>query len=264
MTGKKIRMKRICEKYTGRLVIIPMDHGVSSGPISGLVDMEDTIGKVAEGGATAVVIHKGIAFTGLQKYGGDIGLILHLSASTKMGPDPNAKILVANVEEALQIGADAVSVHVNVGSETESEMLQDLGFISDECRRWQVPLLAMMYPRGPNVKDPFDVEAVKHAARLGAELGADIVKTNYTGSIESFKEVTNGCPVPVIVAGGPKLDSDKAVLQMVYDAMKAGGAGISIGRNVFQHENITGMTRALARIILDDYEVEDAYKEITG
>jgi fructose-bisphosphate aldolase/2-amino-3,7-dideoxy-D-threo-hept-6-ulosonate synthase len=239
-----------------------MDHGVSSGPIDGLVDMKDTISKVMEGGATAVVLHKGIARAGLQNCAGDIGFILHLSASTKMGPDPNEKVLVASVEEALQLGADCVSVHVNVGAETESEMLQDLGFVSASCREWHVPLLAMMYPRGAEVKDPYSVELVKHVARLGAELGADIIKTNYTGSIDTFKEVTSGCPVPVIVAGGPKADSDKEVLQMVHDAISAGAAGISIGRNIFQHQDIKGMTRAMSKIIVEGVEVEEAYREL--
>jgi fructose-bisphosphate aldolase/2-amino-3,7-dideoxy-D-threo-hept-6-ulosonate synthase len=260
--GKNIRLRRIRNRRTGRFVIVPMDHGVSSGPIAGLVDMGDTIGKVVDGGATALVLHKGIARSGLREYAGDIGFILHLSASTKMGPDPNEKVLVATVEEALQLGADCVSVHINVGAETESEMLQDLGFVSASCREWHVPLLAMMYPRGPEVKDPYSVDLVKHVARLGAELGADIIKTNYTGSIDTFKEVTSGCPVPVIVAGGPKADSDKDVLGMVHDAISAGAAGISIGRNIFQHQDIKGMIRAMARIVLEDTSIEEAYKEI--
>jgi fructose-bisphosphate aldolase/2-amino-3,7-dideoxy-D-threo-hept-6-ulosonate synthase len=260
--GKNIRLKRIQDKRTGRFVIVPMDHGVSSGPITGLVDMKDTIDKVAEGGATAVVLHKGIARSGLGEWAGDIGFILHLSASTKMGPDPNEKVLVASIEEALQLGADCVSVHVNVGAETETEMLQDLGFVSASCREWHVPLLAMMYPRGAQVKDPYSVDLVKHVARLGAELGADIIKTNYTGCVDTFKEVTSGCPVPVIVAGGPKVDSDREVLQMVHDALTAGAAGISIGRNIFQHHDIKGMTRAVAKIIVDDADVDEAYKEL--
>ncbi len=262
MDSKKIRLSRIGDKHTGRFVIVPMDHGVSAGPIKGIVDIEDTIERVINGGATAVVLHKGMARIGLKRFRGDIGFILHLSASTKLSPDPNAKVLVANVEEALQMGADAVSIHVNIGAETEKEMLQDLGFVSNDCRLRQVPLLAMMYPRGSEIKDPFDVELVKHVARLGAELSADIIKTNYTGSPDTFKEVIKGCPVPVVIAGGPKVDSDREVLQMVCDAMEAGAAGISIGRNVFQHDNITGMTRALTRIVLEDLEVDEAEKEI--
>jgi fructose-bisphosphate aldolase/2-amino-3,7-dideoxy-D-threo-hept-6-ulosonate synthase len=122
----------------------------------------------------------------------------------------------------------------------------------------------MMYPRGPEIKDPFDVEIVKHVARVGAELGADIIKTNYTGSTESFIEVVKSCPVPVIIAGGPKMEADSDVLTMVQDAMRAGAAGISIGRNIFQHKNVLGMTSAIAKIILENLEVDEAIKVITG
>jgi len=264
LNGKQIRLRRISDKDTNRFIIVPMDHGVSAGPINGIVNLEDTIGKVAVGGASAIVIHKGMAKIGLQKYGGSLGFILHLSASTQVAMDPNEKILIASVEEALQMGADAVSIHINVGAETESDMLQDFGIISNSCNDWQVPLLAMMYPRGPKIEDPFDVEVVKHVARLGAELGADIVKTNYTGSVETFKEVVNGCTVPVVIAGGPKMASDREVLQMVYDAMSAGAAGVSIGRNVFQHENITGMTKAISKIVIENKGVDEVYNDISG
>lgn len=261
---KQVWLSRLTDPKTNRFVIVPMDHGVSSGPIKGLIDLQDTIGKVAAGGATAIVVHKGHAEVTLQQWGQSLGLILHLSASTQLAPDPNAKVLVANVEEALQIGVDAVSVHINVGALTEAQMLQDLGQVAHSCRESQIPLLAMMYPRGPSIQDPYDVEYVKHVARLGAELGADVIKTNYTGSVETFQEVTKGCPVPVIIAGGPQMESDKEVLEMVRDAMNAGAAGVSIGRNIFQHENVTGMTKAVARIILEDITVEEAYQELKG
>ena len=121
-----------------------------------------------------------------------------------------------------------------------------------------MPLIAMMYPRGRKVKSEHDVKVVKLAARVGAELGADIVKTNYTGDIDSFKEVIEGCPVPVVVAGGPKMDSDRDVLQMVWESIRAGGAGASIGRNVFQAEDPVKMVRAIAKIVHNKYSVEDA------
>jgi fructose-bisphosphate aldolase/2-amino-3,7-dideoxy-D-threo-hept-6-ulosonate synthase len=260
--GKKIRLRRIADKDTGKFVIVPMDHGVTNGPIKGIVDLGETIDRVHAGGATAVVIHKGMVTSGLEEHGSEIGLIVHLSASTKIGLDSNAKVLVSSVEEAIQMGADAISVQVNIGSETESEMLRDMGKVSEACTKWRMPLLAMMYPRGPDITDPFDVLFVKHVARLGAELGADIVKTNYTGSVETFSEVVKGCPVPVVIAGGPKVESDKEVLQMVQDAMRAGAAGISIGRNIFQNKSVTAMTRAIASIIIEDIDVNYAYKEL--
>jgi len=247
---------------TRRMIIVPMDHGLSMGPIAGLEDMTAIINKVAEGGANAVILHKGIVRAGHRGYGRDIGLILHLSGSTSLGPDPLGKVPVATVEEAIKLGADAVSVHINVGAPNEPEQLRSVGEIAEICAGWGMPLLAMMYPRGPKVKSEHDPTMVAHAARVGAELGADIIKTNYTGNINSFKKVVRGCPVPVVIAGGPKMATDRDVLQMASEATKAGGAGVSIGRNVFQHRNPVGMVRALAKIVHEETSVERAMREL--
>ncbi len=258
--GKRVRLERIINRETKRTIIVPMDHGVSSGPIPGLIDMPTTVNSVAEGGANAVLLHKGIIKHGHRGYGRDIGLIMHLSGSTSLSPDPNHKVLVASVEEAIKLGADAVSIHVNVGADDEAEMLAQLGEVSARCMEWGMPLLAMMYPRGRKIESEHDVEVVKHAARVGAELGADIVKTNYTGDVDSFKEVVKGCPVPVVIAGGPKMSTDREVLEMVAGAIEAGAAGTSIGRNIFQHKNPTKMVRAIAAIVHEGKSVEEAMK----
>src|SRR5437667_6431002 len=100
----------------------------------------------------------------------------------------------------------------------------------------------MMYPRGPKIKNPYDVDVVKHVARVGAELGADIVKTLYTGAPETFKEVVRGCPVPVVVEGGTKLDSERAALEMVEGALAGGAVGFSKVRNSCRSKESIGMT----------------------
>ena len=261
MFGKNIRMERIMDRNTGNCVIVPMDHGISIGPTKGLVDVKETVNSVAEGGATAVIMHKGLIPYGHRTSGRDIGLILHLSASTDIGVTSNSKVLVATVEEALKLGADAVSVHINVGAETESQMLSDLGMVSKQCCEWGMPLLAMAYPRGPKIEDSYDPQAVAHAARVASELGADIVKCSYTGDIDSFREVVRGTLAPVLIAGGPKMDSDEEILQMVYDSMQAGGHGVSIGRNIFQNRNVKGMTKAVSDIVLRGYTPDEARRE---
>ena len=258
--GKKIRLERIFNRKTKRTVIAPMDHGVSSGPIKGIIDMDKTVESISRGGANAILMHKGIVAQGHRGYGNDIGLIVHLSASTSLSPDPNNKVTVTSVEKAIQLGADAVSVHVNIGSETEPEMLMELGEISETCDYWGIPLLAMMYPRGQKVENEHDVEFVKHAARVGSELGVDIVKTNYTGDPDSFKEVVEGAIVPVVIAGGPKIDTDEELLQMVKDSLEVGGAGVAFGRNLFQAENPGKITRAISEIVHHDAEVDEALK----
>lgn len=262
MSGKGIRMERIIDRNTGRAVIVPVDHGITMGPIEGLVDMKATIDKVSQGGATAVVMHKGVVPYGHRSFGRDIGLIVHLSASTSLSPDPNSKVLVTSVEEALKMGADAVSVHINIGAETEGEMLRALGCTAQKCREWGMPLLAMMYPRGRKISSETSSEYVKIAARSAAELGVDIVKTNYTGSVESFREVTRGCPVPVVVAGGPRMETTEQILEMVRDSVEAGGAGVAMGRNVFQARDPVAMLRSISMIVHRGCSVQEALREM--
>ncbi|MBN1975097.1 MAG: class I fructose-bisphosphate aldolase family protein [Sedimentisphaerales bacterium] len=260
MIGKKIRLERIINRNSRRTVIVPMDHGVTVGPIEGLADMRTAVSNVVAGGANAILMHKGIVRAGHRGTGGDVGLIIHLSAGTSLSPDPNAKELVCTVEEALKLGADAVSIHINLGAGTDKEMLRQLGHISERCLEWQMPLVAMMYTRGSKIDNEYDVKYVKHAARVGAELGADIVKVPYTGSVESFKEVVAGCPVPVVIAGGPKMDSDEDIFKMVAGALAAGAAGLSIGRNAFQHKNPAKMIYALSQIVHNNASVEESLK----
>ncbi|HUV64390.1 MAG TPA: 2-amino-3,7-dideoxy-D-threo-hept-6-ulosonate synthase [Sedimentisphaerales bacterium] len=260
MIGKKIRLERIIDRNSHKTVIIPMDHGVTVGPIEGLADMRTAVSNVVAGGANAILMHKGIVRVGHRGTGKDAGLIIHLSAGTAMSPDPNAKELVCTVEEAIKLGADAVSVHINLGAETDKEMLGQLGQISERCFEWQMPLVAMMYARGPKVKDEYNVENVKHAARVGAELGADIVKVVYTGSVESFVTVVEGCPAPVVIAGGPKMGSDEDIFRMVQGALEAGAAGVSIGRNAFQHKSPAKMVQALSKMVHGAATVEEAIR----
>jgi len=260
MIGKKIRLERIINRKTKKTVIAPMDHGVTIGPISGIIDISKTIDSIRNGGANAVLMHKGIVSQGHRGYGNDIGLIIHLSASTSLSPDPNNKVLVTSVEKAIQLGADAVSVHVNIGSETEAKMLQELGEVAETCSQWGIPLLAMMYPRGERITNENDVEMVKHAARVGSELGVDIVKTNYTGSPETFEEVVEGAIVPVVIAGGPKVNTNKELLEMAKDSVEVGGAGVAFGRNIFQAKDPAKMTNAIAEVVHNNLDVEEALK----
>ena len=187
-----------------------------------------------------------------------MGLIVHLSASTDLSPSPNRKCLVGTVEEAIRHGADAVSVHVNIGDDNEFEMLEAIGQVSRACNDWGMPLLAMVYARGPKISNGYDPKYVAHCVRIGVELGADIVKIAYTGDVESFARAVEVSCVPVVIAGGPKMNSTRDVLQMVYDSLEAGGAGISIGRNVFQHPNRTKLVSALRAIVHENSSVDDA------
>jgi fructose-bisphosphate aldolase/2-amino-3,7-dideoxy-D-threo-hept-6-ulosonate synthase len=120
----------------------------------------------------------------------------------------------------------------------------------------------MMYPRGENIKNPHDPEIVAHAARVGAEAGADIVKAVYTGDPDSFRKVVKSCPVPIVIAGGPKGETDRDILEMCSGAMAAGAKGVTFGRNIFQHKNPPAMVSALNKIIIQGKTVKEALKDL--
>ena len=244
-TGKTHRMKRIFRNKE-RTLIVPMDHGVSVGPIQGLDDASKTIDLVTEGGADAILVHAGIAKT-LSNV--ETGLIIHLSGGTRLSLDPTWKAQLTTVRAAVRLGADAVSVQINVGSPHEQAMLESFSQIAEECQGLGLPILAMMYPRGPVIPNEHSLDAVSHAARLGYEIGADMVQTNYTGDADTFRRVVHSVKVPVVIAGGPPASSDSQVLDMVAGAISAGASGVSIGRNIFQHKNPTAMTKAIKSIV---------------
>ena len=259
--GKSIRLERLFNRKSKKIIIVPMDHGLTLGTIKGLENLADMIDKVALGGANAVLEHSGMVGAGHRQYGKDIGLIIHLSGATNLSPHPNKKVLVCSVERALKMGADGVSIHINIGADEEPEMLQDARTVIESSREWGMPLLAMMYPRGKKINDENAPDVVNIAVRAGAELGADIVKTNYTGDIDSFKNIVKGVDIPVIIAGGPKMDTIPELFQLVYDSIQAGGAGVAFGRNVFQADNPTKVVESLSKIVHNNYTVDEVLKE---
>lgn len=249
MSGKEIRLNKLF-KHSGRLLIVPMDHGVTVGPIDGLKDVSQTVKFIKSGKADAVIVHKGLVKQVAEHITSDgCELIVHLSASTSLSPESNRKELVSSVEQAIRLGATAVSVHVNLGNSFESQMLKDLGKVAEDCDLWGIPLLAMMYVRDGSKNGEYDADKIKHAARVAQELGADLVKVNYSGNIESFAEVTSAVKIPVMIAGGPKLSSSYDLLVMVSDAIEAGAKGISIGRNIFQNPDPEQLVRTIRKIL---------------
>ena len=259
--GKSIRLERLFDRKSKRTIIIPMDHGLTVGIIKGLENLSEMVDKVALGGANAVIMHSGMVRASHKQYVKDIGLIIHLSGATNLAPNPNKKVIVYSVERALKMGADGVSIHINIGADEEPDMLQDAQRIIESSREWGVPLLAMLYPRGKKINDENAPDVVNIAVRAGAELGADIIKTNFTGDIDSFKYIVKNVDIPVIIAGGPKTGTIPDLLQLVHDSIQAGGAGVAFGRNVFQAKDPTKIVSALSKIVHLNYTVEEVLKE---
>ncbi|MBI1912119.1 MAG: fructose-bisphosphate aldolase [Deltaproteobacteria bacterium] len=246
-TGKKFRLGRLIKN--GKMFCIPLDHGVTHGPIGHLNDIDFAIKAVLDGGGSSIVLHKGI--TKSVQIPKDLGLIIHISASTILSTDYNRKTIVTSVEEVLALGADGVSIHINIGSKYEHEMLRDLGIIAKECDRFSLPLMAMTYVRPTidgEIKNP---AIIAHAARVASELGADIVKVSYPGNSEAVNQVVSSCTQPIVIAGGECTPSIEEALKIAEQSMKGGALGISFGRNVFQRQNMLQMVKSLSSIVYD-------------
>ncbi|SMQ16979.1 2-amino-4,5-dihydroxy-6-oxo-7-(phosphonooxy)heptanoate synthase [Streptomyces sp. Ag82_O1-12] len=248
--ARSLRLRRLYRHSTAGLMITPLDHSISDGPVAPKgTSLDHLAGQLAAGGADAVVVHKGsVRHISPERFAA-MSLIIHLNASTSQALDPDAKYVVTQVEEALRLGADAVSVHVNVGSDDERQQIGDLGRIADACDRWNLPLLAMVYPRGPRVTDPRDPDLVAHAVTVASDLGADLVKTVFLGSTAEMLDLTAACPVPVLVAGGPAMPTEEDVLAYVRDALAGGAGGVAMGRNIFQASDPRQLAAKVARLI---------------
>lgn len=233
MGGKTLRMKRFRNSPSGRMVILPLDHGVSLGPIAGLECPEKTMRMGVREGADALVLYKGMLKFLTELDGQLPGIFMHLSAASQLGPAPHHKVLIGSVEEALRYGADGVSLHINLGNPGEPDMLQDLGIIGAACSAWQVPLLVMIYARNCDGTPASDA-AIAHAARVAAELGADLIKIAMPEDFSVLKQITTGLPVPVVVAGGTRIAETPVFLERVERALEAGAGGVAVGRNIFQ------------------------------
>jgi fructose-bisphosphate aldolase/2-amino-3,7-dideoxy-D-threo-hept-6-ulosonate synthase len=256
--GKQARLDRI--GTDDRYFVVPMDHGITLGAVAGLADIESTIDAVTRGGADAVLTQKGIAPRVHDNKNG-AGYVVHLNGSTDIGPDERDKRITGTVEDAIRAGADAVSFHINVGSQYEPEQLSALADVTSDAEAYGLPVLAMTYARGPDVSDESHTEAyaedLAHAARLGEELGADLIKTSYSGDPNSFERVVESTRLPVMIAGGSK-GTDRETLSMVRGAVDAGAAGVSMGRSVFQHEEPEMIATAVAAVLHDDAGVDEA------
>jgi len=257
-TGKRVRLARILRR--GRMIMIPFDDDLINGPFDGLVD---PLGRVRE---VACHVDAVLGYRRLLDLYTNEGIalpfVMNLSAST-VRHDHTRKVLVGTVEAALRSGCDAVAVHVNLSSMFESSMLAALGAVGEECDQAGMPLAAIMYPRREHdgqddnytaLKERGDnayVELVRHCVRIGVELGADLVKTQYTGNAETFSSVvTAAMGVPVVIAGGPKISLGQALLN-AYGAVQAGAAGVCFGRNSYNRSDPAEFLRLLSSVVHD-------------
>ena len=243
MTGKNLRLNRLTRN--GKMLCVPLDHGITISNIGHLDKFQEMVSTIVDAGASAIIVHKGmVRFLPELK---NTGLIVHLSASTSQFT-PVHKVLVCDVEEAISLGADAVSVHVKLDNKYEKQMLQDLSKVSRDCEKFGVPLFAMMYIRDDENIDISTPEAAKHSVRIAAELGADIVKVGANWDSDQLKNIAKSALVPIVVAGGDVLNL-KTFIESTKRIVTTGVLGVSFGRNVFMSESPSITMEQLAQIV---------------
>ncbi len=257
-TGKELRMRRFFRK--GNALIIPLDHALYSYPVKGIEDAKELIKTISETEADGILLTPGI----LEKVTdvvGDLGIILRIDGThTRLGKHLERIDLITTVENALSLGADMVVVNTFVGVDNEDILLKKLGYVATECRKFGMPLLAEMIPvsslnyhygKEEKTEDKEQINKdIALVSRLGAEIGADCIKTHYTEDKEGFGEIVKSTPVPIVIAGGPKgKGSDEEFLSMIKETISAGARGICIGRNVWQRTDPKKIITALCQVV---------------
>jgi DhnA family fructose-bisphosphate aldolase class Ia len=257
--GKRIRLNRILRTGRGTMVVA-FDHPIVHGPIAGTIDPARQIQRFADAQADAILLNFGAFrhFAELRASQFVPGLIARLDWTTALGGalktsgNEVKSCLVANPEDALRSGADAVITFLVIGThdaEFEKNEIQRVGRVARECERLGMPLVVESLARGPKVENPCDPKWLMLHSRIAAELGADMIKTEYSGDTASMRAVVNSCPVPILVLGGSRTGSDQDVLDFVSSIVKSGAAGVFFGRNVFQADNMPVLLQRVRAVL---------------
>jgi 3-hydroxy-5-phosphonooxypentane-2,4-dione thiolase len=250
--GMKNRLNKLIQK-DGKALFLPIDHGYFQGPTHCLEKPGETIKPIYQY-ADAIMLTRGVLRNCIDP-AIEKPIILRVSgAVTVVGEDLANESLVTSIQEILRLNAMAVSMSVFVGTKYENKSLSNLAKLVDECEDYGIPVMAVT-----SVGKELEKREARYlalVARVSAEIGARVVKTYYCK--ENFEKVVDGCPVPVVIAGGPKTETQKEVFDFVYDGMQKGAIGVNLGRNVWQTENPVAAIRAIRAIVHDNYTPQDA------
>jgi len=262
--GKDVRLSRILKN--GRAVVFAFDHGVEHGPSDfppEHVDPRVILEKVVSAGVDAVMMLPGMAALTYRVWANRAALIVKITGKTNLRPEQERLLQspFGAVEDVIALGADAVAATVYWGSPYEDAMLRTWFQVKSAADMYGLPCLQLAYPRGPAIKNMYDVEVVRYGVRAAVESGADLIKTYYTGSEETFREVVKvAAGVPVLMSGGTVRESPLDFLRDVKAVMSAGANGVVVGRNVFRHKNPVGMIRAIMAVVHESRDPEEAVK----
>jgi len=243
--------------HKDKALFLAYDHGFEHGPkdLTGKsIDPEYILDLAVKGGYTGIILQKGIAeryYTG-TKYQKAVPLILKVNGKTNIPQtaDPYSAIN-CSVDYAKKLGAKAVGYTIYLGSKYEEKMFKDFGKIQEQAHQLKMAAIAWIYPRGSAVEDETSSEMTAYAARVGLELGADMIKIKYSGSEETFKKAVQSAGETKVVLSGGSKTGEEEFLHIVKSVIKAGATGIAVGRNVFQHQDPLAITEKIKKIVFD-------------
>ena len=242
MFGKTRRLSRILVGEKQRCLLSPMDHGGWLGPVEGINRPRAITEAVIKGGANALLISPGFYKRVAPIVPPSVAVVLRVSLTAGLSEQGTQETPISSLESAVRMDADAIAVSVFFGRAGDIEIYRWLASLIDKAEPFGMPVVAEMMPPSDNF---YDAKAIAHAARLGMEIGADIVKTNYCGDVAAMKEVTAAAPVPIIVAGGPSSGDDDGTADLARDAVAGGAVGVAIGRRVWQADDPEATTRKI-------------------
>ena len=258
MLGKAVRMSRLINSQSNKMMAITVDHSISRGIMHGLIPIQETIDKIIAGGPDAITMTKGIAEICLPKHAGKVSLLLKCSSYSPV--QPTYDVCFGDVEEGVRMGADAVSVGAILLGDHQAEQIRDIGLISKQCMAAGMPLIGHIYPKGESVKpeDRTKWENIAYCVRAGAELGVDIIKTTYTGDPISMEKVVKSCPARVVIQGGDVGNTVEDYIKMTREALDVGVGGVTFGRFVWEYRDITSLVKTLRSVIHENIDIKTA------
>lgn len=263
--GKKTRLNRIFSHPSGRFLSVAVDHFIAYGEgahgiPTGIRRIGKTLEALAAGKPDAITMHKGIATSAWEPFAGQIPFILQ---STIARPDDTVCEQIADAEDAIRLGADALAVAAFICGPTEGDRLRTVAECVKDALRFDLPVIVHIYPRefGDIPRVSHKPEFVAWAVRCGVECGADVIKTPYCGDVEAFREIVSDCPVTVVAAGGPKAETIGAALQMAHEVVQSGAKGMTVGRNIWGVPEVTKAVRAFSSVIHDRLTPKEALQK---
>ncbi len=265
LSGLTLRKRAIFDKKDGRSVIIALDHGSIAGPMPGIIHPSTIVKACVDAKVDGILTTKGFVDASLEEWDRSTSLLLRLTGGFTVLGGKFQEEMIVEPETAIAYGATCAAITVKFGHEHEGAFIRQASLAIDRCHRLGLPVMVEAMAKGTIKGKEFpshDPEAIRMVARMGAEIGADLIKTYYTGSIESFAEVVEGCPVPIVILGGSKTNSVRQVFQTIHDSLQAGGSGIAMGRNIWSFGKVDAMLEAVNGLVHSHWGVDKALSKV--